>query len=189
MKNSELSQKIKSLRQEYGYSQAELSERSKISQRTIQRIENGKSSATGYTIKKIAETLNISHEELVEGNKHSNKLFLIIVTLSALSFILFPILGILIPLILISVKKERINSDDSFRKLLNFQITWFLTFVIAYACMLTTKIEHLGHYQFFFVALIILYFYNIVIILFNTIRIQNEKKVFYTAIQFIKPYL
>src|ERR1700735_5606346 len=120
MKNSELSQKIKSLRLEYGYSQAELSERSKISQRTIQRIENGKSSATGYTIKKIAEALNISHEELVGGNEHSNKLFIIIVTLSAFSFILFPILGVLIPLILISVKKERISSHDSFRKLLNF---------------------------------------------------------------------
>lgn len=41
MKNKELAQKIKSLRNRKGFSQEELAEKTGLSLRTIQRIENG----------------------------------------------------------------------------------------------------------------------------------------------------
>jgi hypothetical protein len=79
-----------------------------------------------------------------------------------------------------------INFDDNLKKILNFQITWFLIFLTSYISMLTTKIEHMPHSQFFFMAICVLYLYNITITLINAIRIQMEKPIYYTAVGFLR---
>lgn len=49
-----------------GYTQKELSERSNISVRSIQRIENAELFPRSYTLKTLAEILNISFENMQE---------------------------------------------------------------------------------------------------------------------------
>ncbi len=62
----ELSKKLKDLRAKRGMSQEYLAEESKVSLRTIQRMENNESKPTGETIKRVASALGVKLEELVD---------------------------------------------------------------------------------------------------------------------------
>ena len=57
MNNQNLAIRIKDLRKRKGLSQENLSEESKLSLRTIQRIESGTVTPRAYTIKQISEAL------------------------------------------------------------------------------------------------------------------------------------
>jgi transcriptional regulator with XRE-family HTH domain len=63
-----ISQLVKEARAARGYTQKELSERSNISIRSIQRIENGEIIPRSYTLKTLAEILGISFEDMQESN-------------------------------------------------------------------------------------------------------------------------
>lgn len=57
-----------------------------------------------------------------------------VLNLSALSFLLFPLLGIILPLVLWIAKKDHVKkADETGRALLNFQLTWSL---FLFACIL-----------------------------------------------------
>lgn len=66
MKNKYLSLKGKDLRKRKASSLEDLSENSRVSLKTIQRIENGESEPTGETLKRISTALNVNPEELVD---------------------------------------------------------------------------------------------------------------------------
>ncbi|WP_414727647.1 DUF4870 domain-containing protein, partial [Zunongwangia profunda] len=56
-----------------------------------------------------------------------NDSYLALLNISALSFIIFPLLGILIPLMMWISQKNKIDGiDRNSREILNFQITWSL---------------------------------------------------------------
>lgn len=64
METKNLGQKLKELRVIRGMSQEYLAEESRVSLRTIQRIENNESEPTGETIKRIANALDVQLAEL-----------------------------------------------------------------------------------------------------------------------------
>ena len=64
METKNLGQKLKELRAIRGMSQEYLAEESRVSLRTIQRIENNESEPTGETIKRIANALDVQLAEL-----------------------------------------------------------------------------------------------------------------------------
>lgn len=68
MKTTELAKKLKELRALRGMSQEYLADESKVSLRTIQRIENNESEPTGETIKRIANALDVELSELIGTN-------------------------------------------------------------------------------------------------------------------------
>jgi transcriptional regulator with XRE-family HTH domain len=57
MKNQNLSIKVKDLRNRKGFSQEQLAEESRLSLRTIQRIEKGESTPRGDTLSKLTRAL------------------------------------------------------------------------------------------------------------------------------------
>lgn len=59
MRNLELSKAIKQLRIDKGFSQEELSEKSGLSLRTIQRLENEKTEPRGDTLKRLINALEL----------------------------------------------------------------------------------------------------------------------------------
>lgn len=65
MKTPDLAKKLKDLRAKRGMSQEFLAEESRVSLRTIQRIENNESQPTGETIKRIAIALGVQLNELI----------------------------------------------------------------------------------------------------------------------------
>src|ERR1700712_781132 len=106
MKNNQPSAKIKQLRTLLGYSQMELAQNAGLSLRTIQRIESGETKPHGDTLQRLSQALNTAPAELIELPGQTDKLFLIMLNLSALSFIVFPLLGVIVPLILWMIQRH-----------------------------------------------------------------------------------
>ena len=167
-----------------------------MSLRSIQRIENGETEPRGDSLKKLATSLGASPDELIDWTIQENRGYLIFLNLSSLSFILFSLLGFLIPFIMLSAKKDKIK-DINFigSSLVNYQITWnliLLPFLISFIYLLfqimvlkngMISIPELMTQ----LILILLYLYNLTMILFNSVRIYNNEKVkYFPKIRFMK---
>lgn len=59
--------RLKDLRERSFLSMDELAKKSRVSKITIFRLENGKSTARGSTVRKLAEALGVKPEELTGG--------------------------------------------------------------------------------------------------------------------------
>ena len=191
MDNNHLAQRVKRLRIQKGMSQEFLAEESGLSLRTIQRIENGESNPTGESLKRIAGALNVTPDDIMDWSIKEDKKYLTFLNLSALTFLFFPLLGILIPFILWTSKKDKIKNINRLgRALINFEITWtMLLFFIPAVLFILSQTGLLQNISMstFFVVIGLLYLFNLISILMNTIRITNEKDIIYVPrIKFLK---
>ena len=142
MKNAHLSARVKELRNKKGMSQEVLAEESGLSLRTIQRIENGDSNPTGDSLKRLSNALDVNPDELIDWTIKEDNKYLIFLNLSALTFLFFPMLGILVPFILWTSKKDKIKNINKLGKgLINFEITWtILLFLIPFMFILISNV-------------------------------------------------
>lgn len=192
MKNTDLAKKIKELRTKKGYSQEQLANLTSVSLRTIQRIEKGETEPRGDTIIRLANALEVTPNDLIEWVEKEDRGFITFLQISALCFIAFPLLGIIIPLALWVLKKDKIKHiDEIAKKLLNFQITWCLCIFLWYLFLMSTmffniKVPNFGSFVNMGRAEILLlilpgifYPYNFILIIINTISGHKIGKVFY----------
>lgn len=200
MKNKDLAQKVKALRNRKGLSQEELSDKTGLSLRTIQRIENGETEPRGDSLKRLAFTFDVSPDEIADWTVQEDKGFLTSLNLSALSFIFFPLLGILVPLIIWISKKDKIRNVNIIAKdLLNFQITWTILLFIGYIGIVISMVYKMKTTGDINAAIIssrmiiqiiflgIMYLYNLIFIVTNSIRVNNDRKVcYYPKIRFLR---
>lgn len=200
MKNKELAQRIKTLRNRKGFSQEELSEKTGLSLRTIQRIENGETEPRGDSLKRLSNAFDVSSDEIVDWTVQEDKGFLTSLNLSALSFIIFPLLGVVVPLIMWISKKDKIRNINAIAKdLLNFQITWAMLLFIGYAGIIASafyKINATGDVNAAIISsrviinlvfLGFMYLYNLITIIINSVRINNGREVgYYPKIKFLR---
>ena len=114
MDNLNLSQRVKELRLRKGFSQESLAEESGLSLRTIQRIENNETIPRGDTLKRLTQALETSPDEIIDWKIIEDVNFLKLMNISALSFLVFPLLGILLPMVLWISKKNKIRQVNSF---------------------------------------------------------------------------
>lgn len=199
MKNNELANRIKNLRIRKSFSQEELAEISGLSLRTVQRIENGESEPRGDSLKRLATAFEVSPDEILDWDAYEDKGLLIGLNLSTLSFVVFPLLGILVPLIIWVSKKDKVRNINNIAKsILNFQITWVMLLFVWYILIVSIVFLRMrfftnvsigifgGAFLNLFV-IVFLYAYNIILIIFNTLRINNEKEVrYFPKIGFLK---
>jgi len=183
LKNIELATKVKELRKRNGISQELLAENSGLSLRTVQRIENGETQPTGDSIKRLSSALNVTPNELMDWQIIKNNNVLLTLNLSQLGFIAFPLLGILIPLIIWTSKKDKIKDVDQVGKsILNFQISWtLLLFLMAIGIFISSKFELSINISFagILIAFSGMYFINFMVVIFNTLRYHNGKSIKY----------
>lgn len=185
-----LGEKISLQRKNNGLSQELLAENCGISLRTIQRIENNKSKPRPYTLKVIADALNMQMEEF-EQNANSelpqdNSISKInLINSSALIGILIPSLNIIAPALLWSLNKENLLVNEKGKKIISFQILWFL-FSLA-----TLLVSHFLHYKItgefisgrvpiVIVVYILLLLINVFFIIKNSIRLKTENTEIYS---------
>jgi len=170
--------KLIEYREKLNFTQSELSEKSGISVRTIQRIESG-ANLKGHTLKAIALALNIDPSELNETSKERNQYnypLIKLINLSSLSF-LIPLANILIPLLIVHLKKEK---NIITKQIISIQILWT---IISVSLFFTTEIlkkelllnEQLPFFIFFICMLI-----NIYIVLRNAMEIGKNKQLHIT---------
>jgi len=146
MNNLNTSEQIKTLRRAKGLSQESLAESARINLRTLQRIEAGDTIPRGETLRLLAQALDVPVESLTPAPAEDAS-FLKILNLSALSFWLLPLGGVLVPLVLWLYNKRRIAGVDELgKRILNFQITWA---IIVYGFTIITMIGLLAG-RFFF---------------------------------------
>ncbi|MDB4635764.1 helix-turn-helix domain-containing protein [Flavobacteriaceae bacterium] len=191
MNKNLLGLRIKELRKQKGMSQEFLAEESGLSLRTIQRIENGETDPTGESLKRLSNALNVNPDELIDWSIKEDKRYLTFLNLSALTFLFFPLLGILIPFILWTSRKGKIKNINKLGKdLINFEITWtLLLFFIPFLWFLFSKIGLLESFTLsrIFIVIGVMYFINLIFILLNTLRISNENDIIYNPkIKFLR---
>ena len=196
MKNNELAQRLKTLRNRKGFSQEELSEKAGLSLRTIQRIENGETEPRGDSLKRLALAFDVPLDEIVDWTIQEDNGFVSSLNLSALSFIIFPLLGILVPLIIWISKKDKIKKVNEVAKdLLNFQITWTMIFFVGFIgvslnffssmdiqgdvspSMISAHMTSRLMINLVFIGA--MYLFNVVMIVINYVRINKYKGTFY----------
>ncbi|MCD0490066.1 helix-turn-helix domain-containing protein [Pedobacter sp. MC2016-14] len=197
MKNQELGEKIKALRLRNGLSQEELAERAQLSLRTIQRIESGETAPRGDTLIRLAAALKVDTEALTDTTLNEveaeDRRFLALLNLSALSFIIFPLLGIIVPLILWILKRDEIEGvDETGKKILNFQVSWSIIrsimiatlfrkfmFQVTVIPLFTTTPPQSNFFENSVIVLICAYAFNAFMIIYNVIRALNDQPVVY----------
>ena len=196
MKNNELAQRLKTLRNRKGFSQEELSEKAGLSLRTIQRIENGEIEPRGDSLKRLALAFDVPLDEIVDWTIQEDNGFVSSLNLSALSFIIFPLLGILVPLIIWIPKKDKSKHvNEVARDLLNFQITWTILFFDGFIgvslnffssmdiqgdvspSMISAHMTSRLMINLVFIGA--MYLFNVVMIVINYVRINKDKGTFY----------
>ncbi len=193
MKNKDLAKRIKELRNRKGMSQEILAEESGLSLRTIQRIENGETEPTGDTLKRLSNALNVNPDELIDWTIKEDRGFLKILNLCALTFLFFPLLGILVPFIMWISKKDKLKDINKIGKdVINFEITWnillfFIPFLLNSIILATTgELTMRIIITTSLIIFIFMYILNFAFIIFNTLLIQNEKDVkYYPKIRFL----
>lgn len=119
-----------------------------------------------------------------------NRGLLMMINFSALSFILLPFLGVVIPFVIWVSNRKTINDlDKTGREILNFQITWF-TLLVLWLLFISTKLVSLFQsgsipsgistvISMQAIGLLFLYFYNFGFVIFNAFRIDIDKELFY----------
>jgi len=190
MTDNHLAKKLKALRHQKGMSQEILAEESGLSLRTIQRIENSETNPTGDSLKRLANSLNVNPDELIDWAIKEDNRYLVFLNLSTLTFLFFPLLGIIVPFMLWTSKKDKIKNINKLgRDLINFEITWTMfLFFIPLSMFLLSKFGFLESFSLsdIFTATVIMYIINVLFVLFNTFRISNKKDVrYYPRLKFL----
>jgi transcriptional regulator with XRE-family HTH domain len=181
--------KLKVLRELLNLTQEELSEKSGISVRTIQRIETGKD-PKGYTLRILAKALELEESELqtqetegeniniTEEKEESEEAILInysslkLINLSSIPFIVIPPLNIIVPLVLMLTMKQK---NILTKELITVQILWTIIAPIVFMLGIFLKLGN----QFTLILMILIALSNVFIILRNAIEIDRNKKLFY----------
>lgn len=173
MENFDLTKKVKELRTRKGLSQEQLADLTLLSLRTIQRIENGENVPRGDTLKRLAVALSVSPDEIIDWRVQEDRNVLFMLNFSQLGLLAFPLLGVIIPLAIWIIKKDIIKDVDEVGKaIMNFQISWVILFSISF---ITTFIFN-GNFQ---VTIAVFYFYAVMFIMINAIKIRKGKAVKY----------
>ncbi|MCK4815745.1 helix-turn-helix domain-containing protein [bacterium] len=171
---------IREIRLKKGMTQEELSAKTGISSRTIQRIEQGKVDPRSYTLQTIADALEVDYEELINiasnqqiEDTQESKFWLPILHLSGLFLLLIP------PLIIWFLKKDKIeNIRIQGVDVINFQLSMLLIVIPS------------GILAFLVITIPIIIFigvFSTVIIIINTIKVTNGQPYKYPmSIHFLK---
>lgn len=117
--------KLLTTRQKSNLTQEELSGRSGVSVRTIQRIEAG-ASPKGYTLKALAKALGAPEDDLLEKEEVvtlEQTTWLKWINIAALPFMILPPLNVIAPLLLMFAVKQ---FTPLTKKILTIQIVWSL---------------------------------------------------------------
>jgi CubicO group peptidase (beta-lactamase class C family)/uncharacterized Tic20 family protein len=168
-----------------GYSQEQLSEKTQVTVRTIQRIEKGDVAPHLQTIKLLATALNIEVDDLLvlDDPKEETlqlKWLLLMHGVPILGLVL-PLCNILFPLFLwIHKREDNVIYDVHGRAVINFQITMTLLFILSLIALMT--LEGIGYY--FFMAVVP---FALVVMIVNVISVMNTQKCHYPlSIPFLK---
>ncbi|MCG2459378.1 serine hydrolase [Flavobacteriaceae bacterium F89] len=185
MNKRSLAESLKYQRKIKGFSQEELSNKTNVTVRTIQRIEKAEVNPHLNTIKLLAVALDIEVNELLplDNPKEETikKKWLLLLHATPLLGIFIPLCNVLIPLFIwIHKREDNPIYDKHGIKVINFQITALLLAALSFVSLLT--IDKWGFL--FFIATVPV---CIGIVIFNIVYVLKKEKCYYPlSIPFLK---
>ena len=164
--------KLKFYREKQNLTQSELAEKSGLSLRTIQRVENG-NTPKGFTLKALTEALKLDDETLLKNELSLDKVKLI--NLSILSFLIIPFGNIIVPSILTYTNKDKTTRLLG-KEIISLQIIW--TVITCFLLIISPLIQHLLALKvsLIYIVLALLIGLNLFIILRNSVSLEKQKK-------------
>ncbi len=126
-----MEKRLQQLRKQRGLSQEALADLSGLSIRTIQRLEAGVSKPRAFTLKTLADVLEIEWEDLMvsegsEAEETKDYRFVKWMNLSILGQLVLPLANIILPLILWRKWKDQKSVQELGAGLISLQIWWTL---------------------------------------------------------------
>jgi transcriptional regulator with XRE-family HTH domain len=170
--------KLTEHREKLNLTQEELSKRSGISVRTIQRIESG-IEPKGHTLRALAKALDIHQNELIRNNNliHEPDSNLVnLINLSSLLVVSIPIACFVLPLI-IALFKKQLNSLTG--QLITIQILWSAITILVYLIGSIVFVNDLGR-NIGIGILLFLVLANVFIILRNSAELNKNTQLFFS---------
>ncbi len=169
--------KLLQYRENLNLTQKQLSEKTNVSVRTIQRIEAGQE-PKGHTLEVLSEVLGVSREKLIAEDveqKEANIFLIKLINLSSLVLLIVPLGSILLPLAIMYWKKE-INPLT--KQIVSIQILWTISFPIMMLIVIFFS-KWIGlSKQILPLTMLLLLLVNIYIIVRNTAEIDKKKKLY-----------
>ena len=177
MDKNTLSEKLVYQRKLNGLSQEELAEKTRVTVRTIQRLEKGEVTPHLRTVKMLAAALDIEVDDLLQlenpGNETLQTKWLFLFHTAPFVGFVIPFLNILLPLFLwIHKRDDNPIYDQHGRAVINFQITMALIYILALVALVTVQ----GFGFLFFIAVIP---YAVLTMLGNVIAVLKSGKCYY----------
>ncbi|MHA6279594.1 helix-turn-helix domain-containing protein [Salinimicrobium sp. CAU 1759] len=167
--------RLKSIREQQHLTQQELSERSGVSVRTIQRIESG-TDPKGQTLKMLSASLQVKEEELIERTEAPGQLnfgMVKIINFSSLPVTIFPPANIILPLIIMFFAKE---FNPLTRQIVSLQIFWSISAFIIFMLFNFMKSSFGWSNDSTLIMMIVLVLSNVFIILINAAEIDKKQR-------------
>ncbi len=163
-------------REKFNLTQKELSERSGISIRTIQRIEAG-TEPKGHTLKTLSKCLNLSEKDLLSPDSSKRKRNIEVLKWVNFSSLLFfiPFANIVFPILIMQKKKQ---ATEDAKQLISVQILWTVAAILIIGIS-PFLVGWAGiSRQWTLILVIIFFMINLFIILGNAIEIQKKGRPF-----------
>jgi len=134
-KNSNLGTNVAGSRKKLGLSQEALAEKANVSLSTIQRIEKGTVKPRPFTLKIIAETLDLKVDDLlkefVEKEIDSSELRALKQVNRVTLFLAFiPFVNMVLPMIIWRFNKQINSRNESAGKMVSFQLLWSIVALV-----------------------------------------------------------
>lgn len=193
----ELSQKIVTARKKKGLTQEQLADLTNITVRTIQRIESGESTPRSYTLKAIADALNIPFDTLITAeaepvkktdtvtnpagpsSEENGKHFLQMLCLSCFTYLVIPFVHFLVPGYLLKKSNEQNPKIVAFaRRVVRVQLFWksalwlIMLLTLGYNIIVAIYFER-GWLLNYLLPFFIMYLLNALIITNSLLRVKK----------------
>ncbi|MBX0291808.1 helix-turn-helix domain-containing protein [Hymenobacter sp. HSC-4F20] len=197
--------RIATIRKRKGLSQEVLAEQSGVSLRTIQRVEQGETMPRGYTLQALATALDVPldsfrTEEVAAPEPavvpvpvttpdapaptpslRPDPDFLQLLNLSALSFLVLPLLNILVPWWLWKTRRHTIaHAAEVGRRVLGFQVLWQVGSSLAFLVVVMVQLLLAGTHRtlmpgLYLVVLVLTYALNVLVIGYNAWQLRQGR--------------
>ena len=183
---------LKTKRENSGYTQIELAKKTKLSLRTIQRLESSNVEPKGHTLTVLSEAFNINPSDLleqfkiVEQTKKSETTFIRIINLSVLSCLIIPFGNIILPLILWRKNRKSKFVDEIVKRIINVQIIWCIS--LSFFLSISPLISRLlfSNRSIILIVLFLVYATNVFIVYVTAIKLQqNNFRILNIPVRFI----
>ena len=163
---------VQQLREEKNLTQTELAEKSRLSLRTIQRIEAG-NIPKGFTLIAISNAFGLKPEKLLQTNDTAKIDRAKLINLSCLLGLIIPFGGIIFPLIL-TFKTNDLKNKELGKSIVSVQILLAVVLSIVLIISPFVQKEFALHSPLFLIPLLLFICLKIMVIVINGINLNKK---------------